>query len=131
MTSPTTRRAMQGNRSRDTQPELAIRSIIHGRGLRYRVAARPLARQRFTADIVFKGMRVAVFVDGCFWHGCPDHYRRPGSNTDYWDAKVSRNRDRDRAVDRMLTDAGWAVLRAWEHEPPRSVADRIEAMVRG
>lgn len=130
MTTPATRKAMQGNRSRDTKPELLLRSILHRRGMRYRIAARPLPDIRHTADLVFRRAKVAVFVDGCFWHGCADHYRRPGSNTDYWDAKVQRNVERDREVDRLLAAAGWTVVRAWEHEDPDEVADRVERLVR-
>lgn len=121
---------MQGNRSRDTKPELVLRSILHRRGLRYRVAARPIPALRGTADVVFTRARVAVFVDGCFWHGCPAHYRRPGSNVEYWDAKVRRNVARDREVDGVLAAEGWSVLRAWEHEDPVAIADRVEALVR-
>jgi len=129
-TSPAIRKTMQGNRSRDTKPELRVRSILHRRGLRYRVAARPIPSVRRTADVVFTKARVAVFVDGCFWHGCPEHYRRPASNVEYWDAKVLRNVARDREVDRLLTEAGWSVVRVWEHEAPAEVADRVERLVR-
>lgn len=128
--SPSIRRAMQGNRSRDTRPELLVRSLLHRRGLRYRVAARPLPGVRRTADVVFTRAKVALFIDGCFWHGCPEHYRRPGSNVPYWDAKVQRNAARDREVDELLAAAGWTVVRAWEHEDPAEVADRVEAVVR-
>lgn len=121
---------MQGNRSRDTKPELLVRSILHRRGLRYRVATRPLPGVRRTADLVFTRARVAVFVDGCWWHRCPEHYRRPSSNRGYWDAKVERNVARDREVDALLAEAGWTVVRAWEHENPAEVADRVEAAVR-
>src|SRR4051812_35681454 len=109
---------MRGNRSRDTKPELLLRSVLHKRGMRYRVAARPIPELRRTADLLFAGPRVAVFVDGCFWHGCPEHYRRPASNVEYWDAKVLRNVARDREVDKLLAEAGWTVVRVWEHEDP-------------
>ena len=130
MTTPATRKAMQGNRSRDTKPELVLRSILHRRGLRYRVSARPIPGVRRTADLVFPRVKVAVFVDGCFWHGCPTHYRQPGSNVDYWVAKVDRNVCRDQEVDSILRDAGWTVVRVWEHDDPISVADRVERVVR-
>ena len=81
--APATRKAMQGNRSRDTKPELALRSVLHRRGLRYRVCSRPLPGLRLTADVVFAKARVAVFVDGCYWHGCPEHYREPRINNGY------------------------------------------------
>lgn len=121
---------MQGNRSRDTKPELVIRSSLHRRGLRYRVATRPIPGIRWTADVVFTRAKVAVFVDGCFWHGCPIHYRQPSSNVEYWVAKVDRNVRRDRKVDSILRDEGWTVIRIWEHEDPAAAADRIEQQVR-
>ncbi|GAA1559007.1 hypothetical protein GCM10009678_47570 [Actinomadura kijaniata] len=114
--SAANRRSMLGNRSRDTSPELAIRSLVHAAGLRYRVAAKPLPGIRRTADLVFRPTRVAVFVDGCFWHGCPDHFVAPKTNPDYWRTKISRNVERDRETDALLAEAGWLVLRFWEHE---------------
>lgn len=124
-----TRRAMRGNKSRDTEPELAVRRLVHGMGLRYRVNARPLPLLRRTADLVFPKRRVAVFIDGCFWHGCPAHHRQPAANAEYWTAKVERNRARDRGTDAALNDAGWTVLRYWAHEEPDHVADEIYAVV--
>lgn len=121
---------MQGNKSRDTKPELRIRSILHARGLRYRVAYRPLPAVRMTADVVFTKAKVALFVDGCFWHGCPEHYKRPARNAEYWVPKIERNIERDASADAALMAAGWSVLRAWEHESPESVADRVESLVR-
>ena len=124
-----TRRQMQANRSRDTQPELALRSRVHRLGLRYLVAARPLPAVRRTADLVFTRARVAVFLDGCFWHGCPDHHRPSQRNEDFWRDKVTRNRERDRETDSLLEKAGWMVVRVWEHEDPDKAADRIHAIV--
>ena len=109
---------MLANRSRDTKPELLVRSLLHERGLRYRVNQRPLPELRRTADIVFRKARVAVFLDGCFWHGCPEHYRQPSTNTRYWSDKVEGNRRRDLETDACLAEAGWTVLRHWEHEDP-------------
>ncbi len=83
---------MRGNRSRDTAPELVVRRLVHAMGLRYRVHTRPLPGLRRTADLVFTRQRVAVFIDGCFWHGCPEHHRQPGANSAYWSEKVARNR---------------------------------------
>ena len=120
---------MQGNRSRDTSPEALVRSLLHRRGLRFRKHARPLSGLRCTADVVFPAARVAVFIDGCFWHGCPEHGRRPTTNSAYWTRKLDRNIARDRRNDSALTDAGWTVMRAWEHEPPAEVADRIASVV--
>lgn len=122
---------MQGNRSRDTAPELAVRKLVHRMGLRYRVNARPLPTLRRTADLVFTRRRVAVFIDGCFWHGCPEHHRAPSANSDYWTAKVARNRARDAATDETLAAAGWTVLRFWAHQPPGEVASVVGAVVRG
>jgi DNA mismatch endonuclease, patch repair protein len=130
-TSPATRRAMQANRRRDTAPEMAIRRLVHAAGLRYRVDARPLSSARHTADMIFTRARVAVFIDGCWWHGCADHYRPPASNTAYWAGKVNRNRERDRLANEALVAAGWTVVRIWEHEAPELAAQRVEAAVRG
>jgi len=121
---------MQANRSTDTGPELAVRRLVHAMGLRYRVNTRPVATLRRTADLVFSRQRVAVFIDGCYWHGCPEHHRQPRANTDYWSSKVARNRARDAATDEALRAAGWTVLRFWEHEPPAAVAEAVRAAVR-
>lgn len=121
------RRTMVANRSRDTKPELALRSILHSRGLRFRVDSSPLNGVRSRADIVFSKAKIAVFVDGCFWHGCPDHFIMPKTNSDYWSTKIGSNTSRDRKVDQTLVDAGWLVMRVWEHEDFISVAARIEA----
>jgi DNA mismatch endonuclease, patch repair protein len=122
---------MQGNKKRDTRPELAVRRAVHALGLRYRVACRPLGDQRWTADMVFPRARVAVFIDGCFWHGCPEHFNTPRTNRPYWASKIARNQTRDALVDATLQHEGWRVLRFWEHQPADSVADRIAATVRG
>jgi len=127
--SPAVRNVMRGNRKRDTAPELAVRRAVHRRGLRYRVAARPLPQLARTADLVFRGPKVAVFVDGCFWHGCPDHYVAPRSNPTYWVPKIERNQARDRAVNEALREAGWGVIRFWEHEDPEMVATVIAEAV--
>ncbi|MCA4736186.1 very short patch repair endonuclease [Mycobacterium avium] len=123
------RRLMQGNRGRDTRPEIAVRKLVHAMGLRYRVNARPLPTLRRTADLVFTRRRVAVFIDGCFWHGCPEHHRQPSTNSGYWSAKVRRNRQRDATTNEALAAAGWTVLRFWAHEPPAGVAGAIRAAV--
>lgn len=105
--SEANRRAMQGNRSRDTKPELAIRTILHAAGFRYRVHCAPLKSLRRRADIVFGPARVAVFIDGCYWHGCPEHYVPPKTNSSYWNPKIAGNIARDRDTDEKLTAAGW------------------------
>lgn len=116
---------MRGNRGRDTGPELALRRAVHGRGLRYFVNRRPLKDVRRTADLVFPAARVAVFVDGCFWHGCPDHHVAAKANADFWAEKVKQNRARDGETDRLLAEAGWATLRIWEHVPIDVAADLV------
>ena len=120
---------MQGNRSRDTKPELAVRSAVHRRGIRYRVAARPLSELPRTADLVLRKTRIAVFVDGCYWHGCPEHHTQPATNAGYWAAKIAGNISRDAETTKHLERAGWTVLRFWEHEDPEAVADRVEGAV--
>ncbi|EDY44438.2 very short patch repair endonuclease [Streptomyces sp. SPB074] len=127
--SPGRRRNMQAIRSRDTKPEFLIRRLVHARGFRYRVCARPLPGLRRTADLVFRPARVAVFIDGCYWHGCPEHYQAPKKNAGYWSEKVVRNVTRDRDTDQKLRAAGWLVLRFWEHESSEECADRIAATV--
>lgn len=124
-TSPAVRRRMQATRGRDTAPELAIRRELHRRGLRYRVDAAPLATLRRRADIVFRRKRVAVFVDGCFFHGCPEHGTRPKANADFWRAKIAANRARDMDTTERLSQAGWIVVRVWEHEPVLEAVERI------
>ena len=120
---------MQGNRSRDTKPELAVRSAVHRRGIRFRVSARPLPELARTADLVLRKTRIAVFVDGCYWHGCPEHHTQPATNSEYWAAKIARNVERDADTTDRLQAAGWTVLRFWEHEDPESVADRVQEKV--
>lgn len=124
------RRCMQANKSRDTKPELALRRAVHALGLRYRVAARPLSAIRRTADLTFSRAKVAVFLDGCFWHGCPEHHTKSATNSGYWAEKVHRNQERDRETDRLLEESGWSVIRIWEHEDPVRGAAKVEAEVR-
>lgn len=121
---------MQGNRSRDTKAELAVRRLVHARGLRYRVNARPEADLRRTADLVFTRVRVAVFIDGCYWHGCPEHFSMPSTNLDYWTGKIGRNRARDLETTSLLQERGWRVLRFWEHEAADAVAGQVVEVVR-
>lgn len=130
---------MRGNRSRDTRPELLVRKAVHASGLRYRVAAKPLPGMRRTADLLFRPVRVAVFVDGCFWHGCPTHFVPPKTNPAYWKDKIGGNARRDRETDIRLQAEGWLVLRFWEHEDPQDcaaavieeVSDRKGKLLRG
>jgi DNA mismatch endonuclease (patch repair protein) len=125
------RKSMQSNKGRDTKPELALRKAAHALGLRYRVSVRPIAEVRRTADLVFSKAKVAVFVDGCFWHGCPQHHTKSVTNPEYWAEKFRRNRERDEETDRLLAEAGWRVLRIWEHEDPSEAAHRVVKLVRG
>jgi DNA mismatch endonuclease (patch repair protein) len=130
-TSPEVSRRMRGNGRRDTGPELALRSELHGRGLRFRKDLPLRVPGRIVRpDIAFTRAHLAVFVDGCFWHCCPVHGNQPRANTDYWRPKLARNVDRDRIVDSVLMTAGWRVLRAWEHEPAEAVADRVVIALR-
>lgn len=121
---------MQGNRGRDTKPEMALRRMLHSRGLRYFVNRRPLPGLRRTADLLFPRARVAVFVDGCFWHGCPEHHTVAKVNAEYWEEKVRRNRERDADTDAMLRSEGWVVVRLWEHQDAINSANQVEAAVR-
>jgi DNA mismatch endonuclease (patch repair protein) len=116
---------MQGNKRRDTGPELAVRRLLHTAGLRYRVDHQPLPSLRRRADIAFTRLRVAVFIDGCYWHGCSIHRSEPRLNASYWNAKITANQVRDEDTNQRLTDAGWLVLRYWEHEPANEVARAI------
>jgi DNA mismatch endonuclease (patch repair protein) len=117
-------------RRRDTKPELNLRRELHARGLRYRIDRAPIAGIRSRADIVFASARVAIYVDGCFWHRCPEHSVAPKNNRAWWDAKLTANFERDRRTDRQLAEAGWTVVRVWEHEDPTKAADRVERVVR-
>lgn len=121
---------MKGNRSRDTRPELAVRSAAHRLGLRFRVSAQPVKHIKRSADLVFASARVAVFVDGCFWHGCPEHYVPSMSNREYWTEKISKNQARDEDTVRRLLDEGWLPIRVWAHEDPQQAAQGIAEVVR-
>lgn len=118
-------------RRRDTKPEMLLRRELHGRGLRYRVQVKVPGNRRRTIDIAFTRVRLAVYMDGCFWHGCPEHLTVPKTNTDWWEWKIANNQDRDRDTDRLLGAAGWTVLRVWEHEPTHDAATTVELTWRG
>ena len=120
---------MQANRRRDTTPERQLRSALFKLGLRYRVDARPLDGLNRRADVVFRRARVAVFIDGCFWHRCPEHYVAPKSNSSFWSEKVEANVRRDRDTDQELRSAGWQVLRIWEHDSTLDAAERVAELV--
>ncbi|MFD3727872.1 very short patch repair endonuclease [Streptomyces sp. NPDC058671] len=127
--SMSVRAVMTANKGKDTKPELLLRSALHRRGLRYRVGIRPLPNLRRTADVVFPKAKVAVFVDGCFWHGCPQHYRPAKKQGQKWQEKIQANRERDATTNIALKEAGWAVVRVWEHEEVDDAAERIEDIV--
>lgn len=127
--TPTVRKTMVANRARNTGPEMAVRRLVHRRGLRYRVNARPLPHVRRTADLVFRRERVAVFIDGCFWHACPIHGTSPKAHAEWWREKLRRNVERDRETDELLASAGWTVIRVWEHEVPEVATTTIETAV--
>lgn len=126
----TTSDRMARQRTRDTQPELLLRRDLHRKGLRYRVDAALPGMPRRRADILFTRAKVAVFVDGCFWHGCPEHKTSPANNGAWWAAKLARNVERDRETNAHLTSLGWTVLRVWEHENMQHAATDIERIVR-
>lgn len=116
---------MQANRGRDTGPELALRSLLHQMGLRFRVdLPLPFDRRR-RADIVFTRVGLYVFVDGCFWHGCPEHFTEPKTRSEFWRTKIHGNRDRDEDTDRRLRDAGLVSLRLWEHVAVADAAEQV------
>ncbi|MGW5848332.1 very short patch repair endonuclease [Streptomyces sp. NPDC055254] len=116
--------------SRDTSQEMAVRRLLHASGLRYRVNVPVPGMPRRTIDIAWSGARVAVFLDGCFWHGCPLHATRPKSNAQWWQAKLDKNMARDRATSAHLEAAGWTVLRFWEHEDAADIADTVRDALR-
>ncbi|NUT98565.1 MAG: very short patch repair endonuclease [Saccharothrix sp.] len=128
-TTADTSARMSRQRSRDTGIEVALRKELHRLGLRYRVHQRPIKAVRREADVVFGPAKVAVFVDGCFWHGCPDHGTWPKRNSDFWRTKIETNQARDANTDTVLAEAGWLSVRVWEHEDPTTAATRIHTTV--
>lgn len=121
---------MQSVRQKDTSAELALRRELHSLGLRNRLQVPVLAKPRRVADVTFVGPRVAVFVDGCFWHGCPEHATWPKKNAEFWRNKILANQARDRDTDARLRQDGWEVVRVWAHEKPKAAAARIAKIVR-
>lgn len=120
---------MQRQRRRDTKPELALRRELHRLGLRYRVDRRLLSGMRRRVDIVFGPAKVAVFVDGCFWHSCPQHATLPRANAQWWADKLAANVERDSDSDRELAECGWLVVHVWEHEGVADAAARVREIV--
>jgi DNA mismatch endonuclease, patch repair protein len=128
--SAAAKKRMQSTGQRDTVPEIELRLILHRMGLRYRIDRKPIPQLRRRADIVFVSARVAVYIDGCFWHGCPLHATWPKANAAFWRKKIEANRLRDSDTNSRLAEAGWMVIRIWEHEDPQTVAQHIANTVR-
>jgi len=120
---------MRAAKPRDTAPEKALRSAIFRKGLRFRVDAKPIQEFNRKADIVFRTAKIAVFVDGCFWHGCPIHGTQAKANAEYWRNKIKQNQLRDLDTNEKLKRAGWKVVRVWEHENPEKAAEKILKLV--
>lgn len=120
---------MQANKPRETSPELRLRRALHAAGFRFRKDCRPAAELRCTADVVFPRQRLCVFVDGCFWHGCPRHFVAPKTNAAWWNEKVEDNRERDRKKTAALRARGWRVVRCWEHELAGDGVNRLVAKI--
>jgi DNA mismatch endonuclease (patch repair protein) len=118
---------MSALKRRDNVPELAVRRLLHAAGLRYRVAWAVPGQRRRTIDIAFTRAHLAVFIDGCFWHGCPEHGTSPKANRAWWADKIATNRARDADVNTQLEGLGWMVVRAWEHEDPHDVVKHVRA----
>ncbi|MEV6306047.1 very short patch repair endonuclease [Actinoplanes sp. NPDC051861] len=116
---------MSRQKRQNTVPELAIRRLLHAAGLRYRVAWRIPGMARRSVDIAFTRAKLAIFVDGCFWHSCPQHRTSPASNSAWWANKLETNQRRDTTTDEHLAALGWNVLRIWEHDDPANAARRI------
>lgn len=121
---------MSRQRRRDTAPEVALRRELHRRGARFFVDRAPVSGLRRRADLVFPRLKVAVYVDGCFWHRCPDHATDPKNNAQWWAEKLAANVTRDRDTDMKLAANGWQVVRIWEHEAAATAADKVQACLR-
>ncbi|WP_308195909.1 very short patch repair endonuclease [Gordonia metallireducens] len=128
--SPAVRSRMSRQKSRDTGPEIAVRRALHARGIRYRVDVKLEPDMRTRADLAWRGLKLAVFIDGCFWHGCPEHATRPAANRDWWAQKLDANIARDRRTDDTLRNRGWVVRRFWEHQSPEEIADELVKEIR-
>jgi DNA mismatch endonuclease (patch repair protein) len=120
---------MQANRGRDTAPEMTVRRALHAKGLRYRVQYRLPYMRRRSIDIAFPRHRIAIFIDGCFWHGCSEHYVSPISNANFWADKIQNNKNRDQATDRLLRENGWIVRRFWEHDALEDTVEKVVSLV--
>lgn len=121
---------MQRVRQKNTSAESVLRRELHARGVRYRIHVPVITKPRRVADIALSRLRVAVFVDGCFWHGCPLHATWPKQNSEFWRAKIVANQERDRDTDERLRADGWEVVRVWAHEAPARAADRVAKVIK-
>jgi DNA mismatch endonuclease, patch repair protein len=128
--SPIVRARMRATRRRDTPIEIRLRKALHRLGLRFRLQVKIRSLPRRTVDIAFPSASIAVFVDSCFWHGCPIHGSLPKTNRDWWQAKINQNRQRDAHTTVTLTREGWLVIRVWEHEEVVSASKRIAVAVK-
>ncbi len=128
--SPIVRKVMQANVGKDTAPENLLRSALHSSGLRFRKEVAPLKHLRIKADVTFPGRKICVFVDGCFWHGCPIHFKVPRTNTAWWQEKIQANVERDIRQTNLLQEHGWMVLRLWEHDLIPSKLTEVVTAVR-
>jgi DNA mismatch endonuclease (patch repair protein) len=122
---------MQSNRPRDTALEVSVRSALHREGLRFRKHVRPVLGLACTVDVVFPREKLALFIDGCYWHACPEHASYPRTNAEWWRAKLEGTRERDRRNAAALSEAGWHVLRVWEHEDVATVGAKVRATLKG
>lgn len=120
---------MRAAKPRDTAPEKALRSVLHSKGLRFRIDQKPNKKLNRKADIVFRSVKVAVFVDGCFWHGCPIHGTQAKANAEFWKNKIEQNQARDLDTNKQLKKAGWRVVRVWEHEDSEKASQKIYGLV--
>ena len=127
--SPGVSARMRQQASQDTGAELAVRQLLHSAGYRYRVHYPVPGMRRRKIDIAFTRVRLAVLIDGCFWHGCPDHATRPKANAEWWRQKLDRNITRDRETNAQLASEGWTILRFWEHESPEAVMREVAEAV--
>lgn len=127
--SPETSHRMAKVRQKGTDAEIALRRELYRRGLRYRVNYEVMKKPRRVADVAFPGLKIAIFVDGCFWHGCPEHATWPKQNAEFWRQKIEANRRRDADTNSRLLDVGWLVLRFWEHESPIEATEAVVQMV--
>lgn len=127
--SPLVSARMSRQTNRDTSAEWAVRQLLHASGYRYRIHYPVPGMRRRKIDIAFTGVRLAVLIDGCFWHGCPEHATSPKANAEWWRQKLDRNIERDRETNAQLLAEGWKVLRFWEHESPDAVMRQVAAAV--